>query len=179
VPIRLLAGVVGTLVLLISALFSFGSSLVAPLGILATGAIAQRGGSRPTRPTTWVGAIIASMTALLLGAAVIYLVLPPDVRETFRATIDSAQTLAREEQAEELARRGLDTTAAGRMLGSQEGLTVWAGLFGGMVIIAFVGVMAGSAGWVASFLLMGAFAGRWPWRAEPDSMPGIGLGGPA
>ena len=178
-PLRLAAGVIGALALLVSALFSLGASLFAPLGILVTGVLARRGGSHPTRATTWVGAIIASTAALVLGAVVIYLVMPPEIRQTMRTTMDSVQTVTREQQAEELARRGMDTAAAGRVLESAPGMMIWAGMFGGMIATVFLGAMAGSAGWVASFLLAGAFGGRWPWRREPDSLPGVGPGSPA
>jgi hypothetical protein len=67
--IRFISAVAGVLVLLVSALFSLGASLVAPLGVLAARIVARRRGRPVTRRGTWLGAVVASSVgfALVLG----------------------------------------------------------------------------------------------------------------
>jgi hypothetical protein len=171
---RILAGLAGGVVLLFSVLISAGSSLFAPLGVLAADALARRNGGRVTRATAWVGAIIASMAVTVLVTVLIVFLIPAGARREIRAGFDSAEAMAREDQREELTRRGIDPASADRITGRLPTFGTPMLIIGGMLTIGVFGIVGGSAGWAATFLIVAAASGRWPWGAEPP--PTIALG---
>ena len=69
--VRLLSAVAGVLVLLVSALFTIGASLVAPFGILVSRIVARRRGRPITRRGAWLGAVVASSIGFALALVVL------------------------------------------------------------------------------------------------------------
>ena len=120
------------------------------------------------RPENPAGAPLS--IPLRIGAALIFLILPPETLDQIQAGIDSAQTVTRSQQLEELGRRGVDPAVAERITNPSPSINIWVGIFGGMIAVGFLGTMAGSAGWAATFLIAGALGGRWPWRGDPSSI---------
>jgi hypothetical protein len=79
---RILSGIVGVIILLVSAIFALGISLGAPIGVFIARRRARRKGGQLTRRRSWLPAVIGSTivgTLVMTGV----MVLTPSTRRIF------------------------------------------------------------------------------------------------
>jgi hypothetical protein len=163
--LRLLGGVGGVLVLLLGALFTLGTALVAPLGMLAARILARRKGRPTTRTASWIGACVASSAVILVGALTLYLSTSPETIQGLEAAQDSAQANARAHPpawVESMRRVAPPNPAAERVIHSHA-VTQTMRIIGGVIAVEILGIIAGSAGWLGTALILYALQ-----RPRPD-----------
>ena len=163
---RIAAGLAGIGTLIVTTILTLGTVLAAPIGVLAARALARRGNRELTLGAAWLGAVIASFLALMIGVAGWMAMAPPETRDLMRAVIDSAQ--AQEAKPTEtpawLQRINPQTTqqnAAVDKLAKSRGFITFFGAVGLVMACSMLGTLSGSIGWLASLLLGYAITGRW------------------
>jgi predicted PurR-regulated permease PerM len=173
---RILAGLAGVLTLVSAAVFTLGSVLVAPLGVLGARAIARRRGRVLTRGAAWLGAVVASFVGVALVMAAIFASMPPDVMKQVRAAADSAQAKQQPPEIPKWLERvnpaARQQAAVNNQLMKNNAFVVIGGIVGSLMACSMLGTIAGSIGWLASMLFAYAFSGRWI-RAGDGAPPPI------
>src|SRR5512145_542261 len=86
---RILSGLAGAAILCLTALFTLGTALAAPIGVLVGEWRARRGGRSLTRSGSWWAAIIACTAAITCAFAISAALAPPG---TFRRVQPAAAT---------------------------------------------------------------------------------------
>lgn len=157
--LRILSGLGGVVVLIVSAVFTLGSALVAPVGMVGARILARRQGRPTTRVASWLGACIASGTVVLVGSLVVYFSMPPDTLTRIEAAADSARTDARAHPPAwlEPMRRIAPPNPAAERLAESRPLTDAFMIIGAVLAIEIFGTFAGSAGWLGTSLILYAF----------------------
>lgn len=163
--LRILSGLCGAVVLLVSAVFTLGTSLAAPLGILVARRRAQRRARPLTRFGSWLGAAIASAIAMAVLILVLAAFLPRGTfqeiqrstaearaRDTTRAPAWMTKTFPQSARADSTTQQVVNSTA----------FLVITGALGLGFACMFFGAIAGTAGWVGSVLLSYALTGVAP-----------------
>jgi hypothetical protein len=123
---------------------------------------ARRKGRLFTHGTSWLGAVVASSIAVLLALGVLVAVTP---RHTFRAMREAAASAQTQDaRLPEWMTRAFPQAAhpdpvAQKVVNSPV-FTLYVGMVGLVLGCAFLGTMAGSAGWVGATLLRYALSGR-------------------
>ena len=167
VVLRVLSGIGGAVVLVTSALFTLGTSLAAPIGIL----VAYRRARRRDRPLTpgiaWFTAAIASIIAAGIVFLALFALMPGSARREFQRGMTEGQTARDTAATPAWLRKTFPQTArsdsAAKQIMKSPGflvVTVALSLLFGSV---FLGALGGSAGWAGSVLLCYAIWGRPPW----------------
>ena len=177
VPLRVLSGIGGVLVLLTSALFTLGTSLAAPLGMLAGRSLARRRGRRFTRASSWFAAAVASSVAVLLGFALVFASIPEGTFREIQKEAASAQARDTVQLPEWMARvfpQAARPDPVTQELVNSPAFTLVFGILGFVIGCAFLGTIAGSAGWLGATLLSYAIRGRRP--AQDASSEGRFMG---
>jgi hypothetical protein len=161
---RLLVGLAGGVILGLSALFTLGTSLAAPFGVMAAASWARRRERPLTRIRSWLGAVTASSLAIICAFALAAARAPEGA---FQQIQDAA---ARSEQAPTAqppawiarvfpqATRPPDPVTEGIV--RSRAFTVYFGLMGAGIAVAILGTMVGSVGWAGTMLLARAFSRR-------------------
>src|SRR5712692_11878782 len=94
VALRVLSGITGALVLLVASLFTLGTCLAAPLGIIAARRRARRRNRPFTRGGSWLGAAVASSIAIALVLLVVVALSPRSMlREIQKSVVASQDTV--------------------------------------------------------------------------------------
>jgi len=173
---RIAAGLAGVLTLVFCAVFTVGTVLAAPVGVLLARTVARRRQRRLTRGAAWLGAVVASFLALLLAFAGMLAMAPPDTMKSVRASMDSAQAHQTPAELPKWLQRITPPPTQGQralteQMVSSNAFVVWAGIVGTVIACAILGTIAGSIGWVASMLLAYASTGRWLPGAEVIPAP--------
>jgi hypothetical protein len=160
---RLASGLGGALILLVSALFTLGTSLAAPIGMFAARLVARSKGRSLTRGASWLAAATASSIAIVIAFAGLASLMPPG---TFRQIEGTAATAGAQHAARppdwfgrvfpQAMRRPDPLTE--RVVNSQA-FRLYFGLLGAAFTCAIFGAIAGSAGWLGASLLGCAFTG--------------------
>src|SRR5690349_5435555 len=88
---RILAALVGTVVLLYAATLSVGIVLLAPVGVLLVRARSRRHQRSLSRGSAWRGAAVACGIPAAIFMVGLFASMPPEVREDLRTTIDSVR----------------------------------------------------------------------------------------
>jgi len=163
---RVASGLGGALVLLLSAFFTVGTSLAAPLGVLVARAWARRKQRPLTGGASWIGAVTASSLAVVALFALLAGLVPPG---SFRQSLNAVAAARTQPSAKppgwlakvfpEAADR--PNPAVERILGSPLFLAYFS-LLGAAIACLFLGSIAGTAGWVGTLLLGYALTGRGP-----------------
>ncbi|HEY6927162.1 MAG TPA: hypothetical protein VI653_27035, partial [Steroidobacteraceae bacterium] len=94
VLLRVLAGVGGTLLLVLAAILTVGTALAAPLGMLLMRRRAARLNRRLNRIASLVGAMTASSVAAVLLGIVFFAVSPPGTFQQVESQATEARTQA-------------------------------------------------------------------------------------
>jgi hypothetical protein len=161
VALRVLSGIAGALILLIASLFTFGTCLAAPLGIVAARRRARRRNRPFTRAGSWLGAAVASSIAVALAFLVGVALMPRSALRELQGSVVAAQDTARAPEwlTRVFPNAGRPDPTTRQLLKSP----VFLG-FGGAVGLGFasvfLGSIAGSAGWLGAVLLGYAFSRR-------------------
>lgn len=159
--VRALSAVGGLLVLLVAALFTLGAALLAPVGMFGARMLARRRERAPTWIASWFGACIASSIALVVALVVLISLMPPDTLRQVQAAVDSARVEARAHPTPwvERMRKANPNPAAEAIANSPIVLTVSTAVGASLGVVLF-GVIAGSAGWLGTWLLVFAYRGH-------------------
>ena len=163
---RIAAGAAGIATLIVTTLFTLGTVLVAPLGVLVARALARRRKRELSRGAAWLGAVSASIVGVVLVFGGMIAVAPPETRDLLRSAVDSAQ--AQEQKPTELPEwlrrinpQAAQQNAAADRLASSRGFVTFFGFVGLVMACSMLGTLSGSIGWLASMLLGYAITGRW------------------
>jgi hypothetical protein len=179
---RVLAGVVGVLLLAGGAVSTLGVALLAPLGMLGAGMIARAKGRPLSRGAAWAGAVTIAVLAFAVAGTVAVARTPAGTFERMRHDADSARKVAATQPpppwleriapgaAKARQQQQMDSTAA-RIVGSPA-FVIWTMIMGGLLTCFVFGGFAGTVGWGGSTLLYYAARGRWlPRRKRATSLP--------
>jgi hypothetical protein len=176
--VRLAAFVGGALVLLVAALISLGTALLAPLGMWATSAYRRRRHGSTTRPATWLAAM-ASVGIGLVGLMLVALgAMPAGSLQRFQVTADSVSSANAKAPPPAWVERIAPGSSARAAQGPQTPaslrtpLMIWSAGIG----ILFMAALGGSIGWAGAMLCGFAIRGRWPYgpvHARPDDDPAL------
>jgi hypothetical protein len=163
--LRILSGLCGAVVLLASAVFTLGTSLAAPLGIVVARRRAQRRARPLTRFGSWLGAAIASSIAMAVVLLVIFAFIPRSTfqeiqkgaaearaRDTTRTPAWMAKTFPQSARADSTTQQIVNSTA----------FVVIMGALGLGFACLFFGTIAGTVGWVGTVLVGYALTGVAP-----------------
>ena len=176
---RVAAGIVGGVALITFGVFSAGTVLIAPLGMLVTAVIMRRSGKHMSMLASWIGAILAS--SILIAALITFASMTSksfSIADVFR-TSDSVSVAQRDKPPPQWLERVAPGTAASQqrqraLLGEKgtRGLTRASIVVGLLLGGEILGMLAGSIGWMFGMLMGYAFKGRWPGQAvvPPDLM---------
>jgi hypothetical protein len=163
---RVAAGAAGIATLIVTTLFTLGTVLAAPVGVLIARALARRRKRELSRGAAWLGAVSASIVGVVLVFGGMMAVAPPETRDLLRAAVDSAQ--AQEQKPTELPEwlrrinpQAAQQNAAADRLASSRGFVTFFGFVGLVMACSMLGTLSGSIGWLASMLLGYAITGRW------------------
>jgi len=163
---RIAAGIAGVATLGLSVLFTLGTVLAAPLGVLVARALARRRSRALSRGAAWLGAVSASIVAVVLVFGGLMAAAPPETRDLMRAAVDSAQAQQQKPAKlpgwlERINPQAAQQNAMADKLASSRGFVTFFGFIGLVMACSMLGTLSGSVGWVASMLLGYAFSGRW------------------
>jgi len=164
--LRVLSGVGGVAILLTSALLTLGASLAAPIGVFVAHRRARRKARPLTRMASWISAMIASTTLLVLGLFVVAVFIPPSAWREMQKGIVEAQAAQDTVPAPEWVKKAFPRTAQSdslsKHLADSPGFFLVAFAVGVIFTCVFFGAVGGTVGWVASDLLRYAFWGGLP-----------------
>jgi hypothetical protein len=163
---QIVAGVVGTFGLALSARYTFGVALVASLGLAVASVTVRRRGRSLTRVSSWVGAVVAVEVALIGIVAFGATRLPAGSFQQIKHTMDSSQAnpppppawlerIAPGATARSNARASASTGQLGGAFGA------WALVVGAVFITGMIATFVGTVGWLATLPLAYAITGRW------------------
>lgn len=157
-PLRIISGLGAIGLFLLSAVFTFGTSLAAPLGMFVSRRLATRNGRPFTGLRSWVSAAAASSIAvILLFAALLTLVSQEDWRQIQQAVVQA--------QAEQSSNPGWlselpPPDPVTESIVRSTAFTAVFGMLGLIIACILLGVIAGTPGWLATVLASYAFRGR-------------------
>jgi len=141
-------------VLVTSAQFTLGTSLAAPFAIFAARRFARRRGRPFTRLFSWLSAVTGSSVAILLAFLIALSLIAPS---TFRQTQDAAAAAQDTAKLPEWVTRVFPQAGrpdpVTREIVNSPPFTVFFGALGLVIGCAFLGAIAGSAGWFGVTLL--------------------------
>ena len=172
---RAAAAAGGIVTLVVSATFTMGISLFAPLGVLGARALAKRRGGRLSRGAAWLGAALASVIGVPLVFGLLLTKAPPGTVASIRSAMDSAQAEQKPTELPEWLQRVTppaaqqQNAATREMMTSGPLFTIFA-ILGVVAFCSMFGTIAGSIGWVASMLLGYAITGRWIPGGDPPRL---------
>jgi hypothetical protein len=161
--LRVLSGIAAVFVLLTSALFTFGTSLAAPFGIFVARQLARRKGRPLTGLVSWLSSAAASSIAILLLLATVVAMMPPTTFQEIRDAVAAAQaedTTALPDWMTRAFPPAARPDPVTREVVHSPVFTAYFGALGLVIGCAFLGTIAGSAGWLGTFLLGYALRGR-------------------
>jgi hypothetical protein len=175
---RAAAAIGGVVTLVVSATFTMGTSLFAPLGVLGARSLAKRRGGRLTRGPAWLGAALASVIGVPLVFGFMLTKAPPGTVASIRSAMDSAQAERKDAELPEWLQRVTPPGAQQQNAATRDMMTSGPllAIFAVLGIVAFCsmfGTIAGSIGWVASMLLGYAITGRWIPGGDPPRLAPI------
>jgi hypothetical protein len=166
IVLRVLSGVGGVVILLTSALLTLGASLAAPIGVFVAHRRARRSARPLTRTASWISAMIASTTLLVVGLFVVAVFIPPDAWREMQKGMAEAQAAQDTVPAPEWVKKTFPRTAQSDSLSKQvaesPGFFLLAFAVGVLFTCLFFGAVGGTVGWVASEFLRYAFWGSTP-----------------
>lgn len=161
--LRLLSAIGGILVFLGSAVFTAGTALAAPIGILVGRRLAARKGRPFTVFGSWVSAAVASSIAVLLAFALVVVLTPAAEWREMQDAVATAQAQDTTPLPEWMTRvfpqAAKPDPVTQKVVGSPA-FTIYFGIMGVVIASTFFGAIAGSAGWLGTFLLRYAWRGR-------------------
>ena len=176
--LRIVSGIGGVAVLLVSALFSLGASLGAPIGVFVAHRRARNTGRPVTRTASWLSAILASTILLVVGLIALMFLAPPNVWQEIQKGADEARAAQDTVHTPAWVTKAFPRTAQSDSVAKH--VTTTPGFFlvtfavGVLFTCVFFGALGGTAGWLASELLRYAFWGARP-LTFPDANPAFHL----
>jgi len=165
--LRVLSGVGGVVVLLTSALFTLGTSLAAPIGILVAHRRARRKDRALTAGVAWFTAAIASIIAAAIVFLALFALMPGNPFQEIQRGMTEAQTARDTAATPAWLRKAFPQSArsdsAAKEIMKSPGFLVVTVALSLLFACVFLGALGGSAGWVGSVLLCYAIWGGPPW----------------
>jgi len=159
--LRVLSGIGGTILIVLAAIFTAGTALAAPLGMLFMRRRAVRLNRQPSRAASFVGAVIASSVAALILGIMLFVALPRGtIREIEQKAAESGtqSTVKAPSWYTRVFPQAARSDSAAQQLVRSRGFVVVTVVLGAAMMALFVGVVAGASGWSAAMLIV--YAGR-------------------
>ena len=160
---RVAAGFATCALLLVGALFTLGVAAGAFLGVVLAWWIQRQRGRRLTRPGAWIAATSTATLLIIIGAALLFAMLPDGA---FTEAMAEARAAEPPPPPAWLERVGADTDPAADGFVTSAPFTVYFGILGASIAILFTGSIAGTLAWAASLLAGFAVRGHWPLRPQ-------------
>jgi len=166
---RVGTAIAGLLATVAAGFFSFGTAVIAVVGMAVGYIVMKRRGRRLTRGLSWVVAVGSVAAVALVVFAVFALQAEAGTFKDVKRAMDSAAAKPPPPPPEWLKKitppnvqRQNELTD--KMLRSKS-FTAWTMIVGGVFGVGFLATIAGSMGWVGGFLLLHAATGGWLPRA--------------
>ena len=159
---RLLLGVAGALILALAGLFTLGTALAAPLGILAARWWTRSRGRVLTPFRSWLAAAVAC--GIAIGAAyTVAIVRSPDTTlQHFRETAARREAAPMPPPPTWVSRFFPQATTrpdpVTERIVKSRAFTLYFGIMGAVLAVAIFGALVGSLGWAGTVLLIRAFS---------------------
>jgi hypothetical protein len=161
--LRVLSAFGGVVVLLVSLLFSLGSSLAAPIGFFVASRRAHRRAQPLSRMASWLSAVFASIIMLTLGVLVLFAFLPSKIWQEMRKVAAEAQatqdTVPPPAWATKMFPRTARSDSIAHKVSTSPGIFYVSYGIGVLFVCVCFGAIGGSMGWAATVLLRYAFWG--------------------
>ena len=163
VVLRIVSGFGGVVILLISALVTFGASLAAPIGVFVALRRARRRERPLTRMVSWLSAVFASIIMLALGLLALAAFLPATAWQEMKKGATEAQvaqdTVRSPAWMTKVFPRTAQSDSVANKLANSSGALVVGMVLGVVFMCVVFGAIGGSMGWVATVLLRYAIWG--------------------
>jgi hypothetical protein len=144
--------------------FSLGVALCSPLGIWAVRRFQRSRGRSLDGWGIWISSVGSAMLGLLLAAGVVASLLPSGTWTRARQTADSLSAVAKPQPPPAWLERLAPGAAARSSMSSQAkspAINAFTLILGGWFMIGIFGAILGTAGWVASMLIVFSATGDW------------------
>ena len=155
VALRIAGGVAAILLLVLSALFTLGTSLAAPFGIFIGRHVARRRGRPFTGLWSWLSAVGGSSIALLLAFVLLLSLVPESTWQEIWEAAAKAQT-----QDTLQGPAGMQPDPVTEQIVTSRAFTTVFGVLGLTIACVLFGVLAATPAWLATMLLSYAIRGR-------------------
>jgi hypothetical protein len=160
--LRVLSGIAGVVVLLVSGLFTLGSALAAPLGMFVALRRARRKGRPLTRAASWLSAVFASIILLFVGLVVLFSFMPGSAWQEMQKGATEARVhpdTANLPAWMKSMPRSAQSDSMTNKLATNPGFFLMTFAIGIAFTCVFLGAIGGTAGWIGAVLLRFAFWG--------------------
>jgi hypothetical protein len=177
-PPRIAAFLAGAVVLLAAAFVSFGTALLAPIGMWALGAYRRRRDDATTRTATWTASIACVAVGLVALTLIAFDSLPSGSVHQIQHAADSVSAASEKRPPPAWVERvapGTNARAAQQLktpASLRTPLWIWGA---GVTLILMAGII-GSLAWVGGMLCGFAILGRWPNGPAREEPPGAVAG---
>lgn len=167
---RVLAILAAIALLGLVSLASFGTVLLAPLGMLVYAKVQRRRGQPSWSAATWFVAGGSVALGLLIVAGGVASNISSDDLRTVRRAMDSASTSAPQRPSPAWLER-MQRTAGGGAIAPVKPVKYGTGMmvFGGIFLVNILSALVGTLGWLGGILLWCGITGRVPWRSPPPA----------
>jgi hypothetical protein len=172
-PVRILAGLGGGLLLLVTGLVTVGGAVIATAAVFLSFWLAHRRGRPFGRGRAWLFASAAASIFLLLLVGLGFALMSGEERTAIlspsAATDDAPQPPAW------LERFLPDPDEQEAVTGLSRPVAIYAGIMGGIFAVLVFGALVGTLGWLAALLLVIAARGAWPRTPRAAASPDADL----
>ncbi len=169
---RMLAGAIGTMAIAVTARYTYGGVLLAPLGMAIAAWIARRRGRSTSKLTSWLAAIAAIWVVVVGALGVMALKAPPGSLSSIQHAADSIQTATPKRPPpawlERIAPGSTARANAGQPMPIGQNMAVPL-VIGALFSVGLLATFLGSLGWLATMPLAYAITGRWIGSPPRDS----------
>ncbi|HEX7978835.1 MAG TPA: hypothetical protein VF461_09555 [Gemmatimonadaceae bacterium] len=160
---RLAAGIGGLLVLSCAALVSFGTVVLALIGMAVVAGVQRRRGRALTRSGHWVTAYSTMAVVALALSGAVFVAMPRGALDAAKQSVDSSNAVAAKQPAPAWVQRLYPQYSQAAANTKPSPAVVWATMILGVgITVSFLSALLGTLSWGAGMLLGLAVVGRWP-----------------
>ena len=164
---QIVAGVCGTILLIVAAVVTLGGAVIAVIGIAVAALIARQRSRTLSRPVSWLAAGLSVQLALLAVTGYGVLKAPAGMMTTIQHAMDSSKTnpppppawLDRISPGASARARAARTSPSPAF--NSPSFTATALVFSSIFGAGILGAIIGTVGWLVAFPLAYALTGRW------------------
>lgn len=170
---RVAAGAGGVLVIVGGAVISFGTVVLAPIGMGIAALVQSRRRRSFGLVGSWMVCVLTVAVALAIAAGVLLSRMPAGTWQHMQQAADSASALAAQRPPPSWLRRVAPGAVQPATLPptASRAFTTLTFIWGGAIVLIFMSALYGTIGWGAGLLLGFAFRGRWVGTRAGDGTP--------